>query len=73
MGASAIERHITLSKSMYGSDKKASLEPDELMALLESVRDITKIRGHGAKEYSTAEKNISDKLRYFDADSFTWN
>ena len=55
MGAVAIERHYTLDKSMTGFDHKMSLEPDELIAMIESIRNIEKIQGTGEKHVSETE------------------
>ena len=65
MGASAIERHITLDKEMYGSDQSASIEPDELNALIEQISVASTIVGTGMKTFSPAEQAVADKLRYF--------
>ena len=40
LGATWIERHVTLDKSMWGSDQSASINPDELKMLVSSIRDI---------------------------------
>ncbi len=62
-GASSIERHITLNKNMYGSDQKASLEPDQLFALVREVRRAEMIVGSGARVLSSAEQAVRAKLR----------
>jgi len=62
-GATSIERHITLDKSMYGSDQKASLEPEQLRALVREVRRAEKIAGTGVKTLSPAEQAVRAKLR----------
>jgi len=62
-GASTIERHITLDKAMYGSDQKASLEPEQLRALVREVRRAEKVMGSGEKILSPAEQAIRTKLR----------
>lgn len=62
-GASSIERHITLDKTMYGSDQKASLEPEQLHRLVEEVRLAEAILGTGEKTLSQAEQAIRAKLR----------
>lgn len=60
MGAVVIEKHFTLDKEMDGPDHKASLEPDELMAMVQSIRNIEKALGTGDKHISESEKdNIS--------------
>lgn len=60
MGAVVIEKHFTLDKEMDGPDHKASLEPDELMSMVQSIRNIEKALGTGDKHISESEKdNIS--------------
>ena len=61
LGASVIEKHITLDRKMSGPDHKASLEPDELKSMVKAIRNIEKaISGSGVKELSKSEKkNIS--------------
>jgi len=59
MGASVIEKHFTLDREMEGPDHKASLEPDELIAMVRSIRNIEKALGDGIKRPSPSElKNI---------------
>jgi len=59
MGASMIEKHFTLDKSMKGPDHKASLEPDELTAMVSAIRNIEKALGSSQKKPSPSEsKNI---------------
>tara|TARA_R100000278_G_C5446500_1_gene155649 strand:+ start:147 stop:1007 length:861 start_codon:yes stop_codon:yes gene_type:complete len=65
VGASAIERHITLDKEMYGSDQSASIEGDDLNNMISEIRRAVKITGTGMKTFSIEEKAIADKLRYF--------
>ncbi len=62
-GACAIERHITLDRTMYGSDQKASIEPDELRTLVREVRQAEAILGTGEKTLSDAEQAVKKKLR----------
>lgn len=60
MGARVIEKHFTLDKMMEGPDHKASLEPDELTAMVAAIRNIEKALGNGIKKPSPSEmKNIS--------------
>lgn len=61
LGASVIEKHFTLDKTMEGPDHKASLEPEELKAMVKAIRNIEKaISGSGNKEVTESErKNIS--------------
>ena len=63
MGATSIERHITMDRTMYGSDQKASLEPYELCALVKNIRDVEKMLGDGEKKLSAAEEETKKKLR----------
>ena len=66
MGASSLERHITLDRAMYGSDQSASLEIGGLNRLMEYVRDITKSMGSPEKRVMRTEVPIAAKLRKFD-------
>jgi N-acetylneuraminate synthase len=66
LGATAIERHITLDRTMYGSDQAASLEPGGLKRLVRDIRDIEVVLGDGMKRFLDAEKPIAAKLRYFE-------
>jgi len=63
LGISALERHITLDRSMYGSDQAASLEPNGLRMLVGTVRKIELAMGDGVKKIIEAEKPIAAKLR----------
>lgn len=59
LGASVIEKHFTLDRNMEGPDHKASLEPDELKAMVSAIRNIEKSLGNGKKAVSESErKNI---------------
>lgn len=55
LGAVVIEKHFTLDKNMEGPDHKASLEPDELKAMVEAIRNIEKALGTGEKQPSPSE------------------
>lgn len=56
LGATIIEKHFTLDKTLPGPDHKASLEPDELKAMVSAIRNIEKaVGGSGLKEVSTSE------------------
>ncbi|MGD9716498.1 MAG: N-acetylneuraminate synthase [Sulfuricurvum sp.] len=60
MGASVIEKHFTLDRTMEGPDHKASLEPDELCAMVAAIRNIEKALGDGIKKPSPSEaKNMA--------------
>lgn len=56
LGATVIEKHFTLDKTMEGPDHKASLEPNELKAMVDAIRNIELALGHGRKEPSESEK-----------------
>jgi N-acetylneuraminate synthase len=62
LGISSLERHITLSRAMYGSDQAASIEPIGLKQLVGGVRKIEKSFGDGKKIIIEAEKPIAKKL-----------
>ena len=55
MGAKVIEKHFTLDKNMEGPDHKASLEPCELKAMVQSIREIELALGDGIKQTSASE------------------
>lgn len=60
MGAEIIEKHFTLDKNMEGPDHKASLEPQELKAMVAAIRNVEKALGNGSKVPSASEiKNKS--------------
>ena len=57
LGATVIEKHFTLDRNMEGPDHKASLEPDELKAMVSAIRNIEKaVGGDGTKHVSESEK-----------------
>lgn len=60
LGASVIEKHFTLDKTMEGPDHKASLEPDEFKAMVQAVRNIEVAMGEGHKCVTPSEaKNMA--------------
>ena len=63
MGISSLERHITLDRSMYGSDQSASIEPAGFQMLIGGIREIEKAKGDGKIEFLEKEKPIADNLR----------
>lgn len=56
LGAVVIEKHFTLDKTMEGPDHKASLEPNELKAMVSAIRNIEKSLGDGQKHRTESEK-----------------
>ncbi|RYD75476.1 MAG: N-acetylneuraminate synthase [Verrucomicrobiaceae bacterium] len=62
MGASSLERHITLDVAMYGSDQAASLSVRDLARLIEDIRTIEKARGDGVKRITDEEMAVRIKL-----------
>ncbi len=63
LGATVIEKHFTLDKNMEGPDHKASLEPDELTAMVRGVRHIEAALGDGEKVCTPAEAKNKDIAR----------
>lgn len=63
LGATSIERHITLDRTMYGSDQAASLEPEGLHRLVRDIRLLDTVIGDGKKRIWDSEKPIMKKLR----------
>lgn len=63
MGANAIERHITLDRSMWGSDQAASVEPIGLMKLVRDIRIIENALGDGVKRILPSEEEVMKRLR----------
>jgi N-acetylneuraminate synthase len=63
LGATSLERHITLDRAMYGSDQAASIETNALHNFVQTVRAIPNILGSGKKVLSDAESKTRDKLR----------
>ncbi len=56
MGATVIEKHFTVSHSLEGPDHRASLEPDELRAMIEGIRNVEKAIGNGIKNLTPSEE-----------------
>ncbi|NUP07146.1 MAG: N-acetylneuraminate synthase [Polyangiaceae bacterium] len=63
LGASMVERHITLDRAMWGSDQAASVEITGLMRLVSGIRDITAALGDGVKRVHEKELAQAKKLR----------
>ena len=63
LGASSIERHITLDRTMYGSDQAASLEPEGLKRFVRDIRTVDVVLGDGKKRIWESEIPAQKKLR----------
>jgi N-acetylneuraminate synthase len=63
LGATSIERHITLDRAMYGSDQAASIETNALRNFVDTVRAVPSILGNGKKVLSESELKTREKLR----------
>ena len=63
MGATVIEKHFTLDKTLDGPDHQASLNPDELKSMVMAIRNIEKAMGDGKKVVSSSEKENKDIAR----------
>jgi len=63
MGATIIERHITLDRSSWGTDQMCSVEPQGLIKLVKDIRELERALGDGSKVVTDSEKIIRDKLR----------
>jgi len=63
LGATSLERHITLSRAMYGSDQAASVEPAGFRQMVGAVRKISQALGSGSLERNAKELPIAKKLR----------
>lgn len=63
LGACMVERHITIDRTMYGSDQPASLEAVGLTTMIRNIRDLESAFGTGEKQIIEAEKPIAAKLR----------
>ncbi|MEG1428085.1 MAG: N-acetylneuraminate synthase family protein, partial [Oscillospiraceae bacterium] len=63
LGAVIVEKHFTLDKMMEGPDHKASLEPEELTAMVAAIRNIEKALGSAEKKPSPSERKNIDIAR----------
>ena len=63
LGASIIERHITLDRTMWGSDHMSSVEPQGLIKLVKGIRELEEAHGDGTIQVTESEKVVRDKLR----------
>ncbi|MBF0300554.1 MAG: N-acetylneuraminate synthase family protein [Oligoflexia bacterium] len=73
LGITSLERHITLDRSMYGSDQSASLEPMGLKMLVGALRKIEKAMGDGEISVQPKEIPVSKKLRAHIFESYQLN
>jgi len=67
LGASAVERHITLDRSMWGSDHAASIEPGGLERLVKYIRVVESALGDGVKHVYESEYTPMKRLRRVDS------
>ena len=65
LGATSIERHMSLDRTLYGSDQVASLEPLGWIRLVRDIRKIKQILGDGKKRIWDSELPAKEKLRKF--------
>lgn len=63
LGATYIERHITIDRSMWGTDQLASVEPQGLMKLVSGIRELEKARGDGEIRVMPSEAEARKRLR----------
>ena len=63
MGATIIERHVTLDRTMWGSDHMASVEPQGLFKLVRGIRELESAYGDGQISVTETEKEVRKKLR----------
>jgi N-acetylneuraminate synthase len=63
LGATIIERHITLDRTMWGTDQLSSIEPQGLIKLVKGIRELEIALGSGEKIVTKAEEQIRKKLR----------
>jgi len=65
LGATAIERHITLDRTQTGSDHAASVEPSGLIRMVRDIRAIEDAMGGPERVVTAAERKVRDKLRWY--------
>ena len=63
LGASVVEKHLTLDRNLSGPDHRASIEPNEFKAMVQGVRSVEAAIGHGRKEPAASESNTADVAR----------
>ncbi len=66
LGATIIERHITLDRSMWGTDQSASLSEEGMRKLSRTINKLPKMLGNGKKKILKEERKIAKKLRYWE-------
>ena len=65
LGATSIERHITLDRAMWGTDQAASLSPEGMKVFGDVFNKIEKIFGDGVKKFPIEEKVMLKKFKYW--------
>jgi N-acetylneuraminate synthase len=68
LGATFVERHFTLDRSMWGSDHAASVEPQGMVRLVSDIRDIEQSLGDGVKRVYESELEPRKRLRRVNSD-----
>ena len=63
LGATCIERHITLDRTMWGSDHMSSVEPQGLIKMVRGIRELEEAYGDGVKTVTAGELGPRKKLR----------
>jgi N-acetylneuraminate synthase len=63
MGCSSVERHVTLDRTMFGTDQSASVEPKGLKILVRDIKIVCDAMGDGIKKVTDTEKNMAKKMR----------
>ncbi len=63
LGAESVERHITLDRTMYGSDQSSSVEPAELIEFVREIRHMEAALGSGVRELTPKELAVRKKMR----------
>ncbi len=63
LGARSVERHITLDRTMYGSDQSSSVEPAELINFVKEIRAMESALGDGKRNFSERELAVRKKMR----------
>ena len=66
LGAGYIERHITIDRSMWGTDQSASLSESGMKNLSSILNKSSKVLGDGKKKFSINEQNLLKKFKYWE-------